>query len=99
MVKTHNYYTEMFGIPTQPREYLSAPYQMSKVKSTLHQLIRDWSDEVGGYDRVHCRVKKKENFVTHHYYNVFNNTFPLFAMRMVRYLLKISNHSHLSLNY
>lgn len=46
VVKTRNYYTEMFGIPTQPRNYLSAPYQMSKVTSTLHQLIRDWSDEV-----------------------------------------------------
>ena len=47
IVKTRNYYTEMFGIPTQPRDHMSAPYQMSKVNSTLHQLVRDWSDEVG----------------------------------------------------
>lgn len=46
VVKTKNYYTELFGVPTHQREYLSAPYQMSKAKSTLHQLIRDWSDEV-----------------------------------------------------
>ena len=46
IVKTRNYYTEMFGIPTKPRDYMSAPYQMSKVNSTLHQLVRDWSDEV-----------------------------------------------------
>ena len=46
VVKTKNYYTDLFGVPTHQREYLSAPYQMSKVKSTLHQIIRDWSDEV-----------------------------------------------------
>ncbi|KNB44621.1 hypothetical protein JH06_1525 [Blastocystis sp. subtype 4] len=65
VVKTHNYYTEMFGIPTQPRDYLSAPYQMSKVKSTLHQLIRDWSDE-GKEERELCYtplLKRLEHYI------------------------------------
>lgn len=42
----------MFGVPTHQREYISPAYQMSKVKSTLHQLIRDWSDEVS-FIQVH----------------------------------------------
>ena len=46
VVKTKNYYTDLFGVPTKKRDHLTAAYQMSKVKSTLHQLIRDWSDEV-----------------------------------------------------
>lgn len=83
MVKTQNYYTDMFGIPTHPREYLSAPYQMSKVKSTLHQLIRDWSDEVRDCKTVYSRVRKNENFVTHHFSNVLNTMFLLFVMKMV----------------
>lgn len=89
-MKTHNYYTEMFGIPTQPRDYLSAPYQMSKVKSTLHQLIRDWSDEVGDSEIIHSRVKKNENYVTHLFSSVLNTIFLSFVMRMVLSLLRIS---------
>ncbi len=89
-MKTHNYYTEMFGIPTQPRDYLSAPYQMSKVKSTLHQLIRDWSDEVGDSEIIHSRVKKNENYVIHLFSSVLNTIFLSFVMRMVLSLLRIS---------
>ena len=43
VVKTKNYYTDMFGVPTHKRDHLTAAYLMSKVKSTRHQLIRDWS--------------------------------------------------------
>ena len=53
VVKTKNYYTDMFGIPTHKRDHLTAAYQMSKVKSTLHQLIRDWSDEVESSRVIH----------------------------------------------
>lgn len=40
-----NYYTEMFGFPTRKRAQLSDYDQMSKVESTLHQFVRDWSKE------------------------------------------------------
>ncbi|KAK8803709.1 hypothetical protein WA158_001403 [Blastocystis sp. Blastoise] len=40
-----NYYTEMFGFPTSRRNYLSTYDQMSKVESTIHQFVRDWSAE------------------------------------------------------
>ncbi|KAM7455234.1 hypothetical protein BLSTO_04012 [Blastocystis sp. subtype 1] len=53
VVKTKNYYTDLFGVPTKKRDHLTAAYQMSKVKSTLHQLIRDWSDE-GREERELC---------------------------------------------
>lgn len=65
VVKTKNYYTDMFGVPTHKRDHLTAAYQMSKVKSTLHQLIRDWSEEVGIVSR-HSRLGQRgERAVLH----------------------------------
>ena len=83
VVKTRNYYTEMFGIPTHKRDRLSAPYQMSKVKSTLHQIVRDWSSEVSCLSLfIRNRDKKNAIYVTSHYSKPLRNTCQFREMRM-----------------
>ena len=83
VVKTRNYYTEMFGIPTHKRDRLSAPYQMSKVKSTLHQIVRDWSSEVSCLSLfIRNRDKKNAIYVTSHYSKPLRNTCLSIEMRM-----------------
>lgn len=82
-MKTRNYYTEMFGIPTHKRDRLSAPYQMSKVKSTLHQIVRDWSSEVSCLSLyIRNRDKKNAIYVTSHYSKPLRNTYQFREMRM-----------------
>ena len=82
VVKTRNYYTEMFGIPTHKRDRLSAPYQMSKVKSTLHQIVRDWSSEVCWIPLSRSREKKSAIYATNHYSKPLRNTCLSIEMRM-----------------
>lgn len=90
MVKTHNYYTELFGIPTQKRAELSAPYQMSKVKSTLHQVIRDWSEEVELLFSLHSRGKKSVTYAMPHCFKPLKSMFPFIATKMAPFLQKTS---------
>ena len=91
IVKTKNYYTDLFGIPTQKRPSLSAPYQMSKVKSTLHQLVRDWSDEVSNVSVMYSRVEKSVSSATDLYCKLLKSMFPLFVKQTEVFLQPISN--------
>ena len=71
----------MFGIPAHKRDRLSAPYQMSKVNSTLHQIVRDWSSEVSTRSLCESREKRSAICATSRFSKLWRSTFPSNEMR------------------